>query len=154
MALFKKTLGVRLWTLFKVPMLFLTRPVVCVLDEKRTEVSIKLSYLTKNHFKSMYVGVLVAGADLASGLLAIEVAKNRQEKVLPLFKDLQASFYRRAMGRTVFVCEEGERILQAVDLAIKSGERQNLTVGVRAFCPEISDETVAEFKMTLSLKKA
>jgi len=128
------------------------RPVVHTLDEKRAEISIRLGYFTKNHFKSMYAGVMVAGADLGCGLLAMEIAKKHRGKVLPLFKDLQASFYKRAMGRTMFVCEEGEVISQFVLEAIRSGKRQNITVGVKAFCPDISEELVAEFRMTLSLK--
>ena len=152
MFLFKKTFGVRIWTFFKVPMLFLMRPVVHSLDEKHAEISIRLGYFTKNHFKSMYAGVLVAGADLGCGLLAMEIAKKNRGKILLLFKDIQASFYKRAMGRTLFVCNDGELISQAVLKAIRSGERQNLIVAVKAFCPDISQELVAEFKMILSLK--
>lgn len=154
MTLIKKTIGVRLWTLFKVPMLFFMSPIVKELDHKRASISIGLRYRTKNHFNSMYMGVLVAGADLACGLLALEIIRSREKKLSIIFKDISATFFKRAEARTIFVCDEGKRISQAIDEAIMTAKRQNITVKVSAFCPEkFSDIEVAQFKMTLSVKE-
>ena len=56
----------------------------------------------------MYMGVLVGGADLASGLLAMEISQKNQRNISVIFKDMSASFFKRAEAETVFICNEGE----------------------------------------------
>ena len=155
MSLWKKTLGIRLWSFFKVPMLSLVCPSVKKLDGKTCEILIRLRWLTKNHFNSMYMGVLAAGADAASGLLALEIAKKKGKqggKVNVIFKAISAEFFRRADSHTSFVCEEGDKIEEAVSRVLHTGERQNIPVTVKAYCFKKSREPVAKFRVTLSLK--
>ena len=155
MSLWKKTLGIRIWSFFKVPMLSLVCPTVKKLDDECCEILIRLRWLTKNHFNSMYMGVLVAGADAASGLLALEIAKKKGKqggKVNVIFKAISAEFFRRADSHTSFVCEEGKKIEEAIEKVLQTKERQNLPVIVKAYCFKKSQEPVAEFRVILSLK--
>lgn len=153
MNLFMKTLGLRFWTLGKVPMLFLSSPVIEALEPGRCEISIKLRYLTKNHFNCMYLGALVGGADLASGLLAMEISKEYGGKVGLIFKNLSGNFHKRAEGRTHFICDSGDAIRQGLKEACETGERRNVPVVIKAYCPDLSPDCVADFAMTISLKK-
>ena len=89
---FKDTLYVRLWALFKVPMLFLMRPSVQELSEEKCVIALPFRFLNKNHFRAMYMGVLVGGADLASGLLATRIMQKRKKRCVLAFKDISAVF--------------------------------------------------------------
>jgi hypothetical protein len=102
----------------------------------------------------MYFGVMAAGADLGAGLMAQYLAeKQAGGKIGILFKDFKADFLKRAEGDTRFICEEGEKIRQAIDSALETHERQNIPVRVYATVPSKSgNEPVAEFVLTLSLK--
>ncbi len=76
------------------------------------------------------------------------------EKVSLIFKDFRADFLKRAEGDVHFICTQGAEIASLVDRTIASGEREEMPVQVTATVPSLSgDEPVAEFVLTLSLKK-
>jgi acyl-coenzyme A thioesterase PaaI-like protein len=150
----RDTFYLRAFGLFKVPVLLFVSPSVVELNESRCVVRIPLNRRTKNHLNSMYFAVLAAGADVAGGLMAMRLIQEQGDQVSLVFKDFQAQFLKRAEGDTHFTCEDGVGIRELVQKAIDSGERENMTVHVKATVPsQLGDEPVAEFKLTLSLKK-
>lgn len=151
---YRNTIAVRIWSFFKVPLLYGVRPSVIELNDERVIVSIPLLRRNKNHLNSMYVGALVIGADIAGALLAFKKSLESDEAVSVIFKDFKGEFYLRPEDRTVFVCADGEKITQVVSAAINSGERENATVKVDVTCPnKTGDKLVAQFYLTLSVKK-
>jgi len=152
-ALLKETAFLRLVSL-RIPSLLFLGPKVLQLDEEGCAIEIPLGLRTKNHLGSMYVGVLCAGADLASGLNAAKLIYGRHRKVKLSFKDLKADFLKRADGDVVFRSRDGARVREAVERADASGERVTLPIEVLATVPsKYGDEPVARFTMGLSLKK-
>ena len=143
------------WLLgLKIPSLLFLGPRVLELDERGCAVQIPLDLRTKNHLGSMYVGVLCAGADLASGLNAAKLIYTRHRSVKLAFKDLKAEFLKRADGDVVFRSRDGARVREAVEEADATGERVTLPVEVVATVPKkYGDEPVARFTMGLSLKR-
>ena len=150
---FKNQLFVSSWSFLNVPMIFWVRPKILVLDTQKTEIVIPLRRRTKNHLKSMYFGVLCTGADLAGGILAARLIMESGKNVSLAFKDFKADYKKLALGDVLFRCEEGEMIQGFLDDVLTSNKRQNKTVKVTAFCPDIDpDEVVATFELTLSLR--
>jgi hypothetical protein len=75
-------------------------------------------------------------------------------KVALIFKDFHADFLKRAEGDVRFTCEQGREIRALVRKALASGERESLPVHVTATVPsKLGDEPVAQFTLTLSLKR-
>lgn len=71
-----------------------------------------------------------------------------------VFKDFQANFLKRAEGDVIFTCEDGARLNELVERAIESGQREEAAVRVVATVPDkCGDEPVAEFSLTISLKR-
>ena len=71
-----------------------------------------------------------------------------------IFKDLKASFLKRAEGDTFFICNHISQIDSAVQRVIESNKRVNIEVPVVATVPEkFGSEPVAEFVITLSMKQ-
>ncbi len=101
----------------------------------------------------MYFGVLSVGADVTCGFLAMKLISKNQSRISLIFKNFHANFLKRAEGDVHFICEDGLTIQNLVEVAEQTGERQNLPVNVTATVPAISNEPVAEFILTLSLKK-
>ena len=150
----KETAMLRAFGLLKVPMLFFTAPKVVELTDEKCVVLIPLNRRTRNHVKCMYIGALVAGADCAGGLIAMRMIQNEGNKVNLLFKDFSGSFLKRAEGDVHFTCLQGKEIRELVKKTLASGERENLPVKIAATVPSLfGSEPVAEFTLTLSLKK-
>ena len=100
----------------------------------------------------MYLGALTVGADITAGYFAFHFLKMHNKKISLIFKDFHADFYKRAMGDVEFVCDMGDEIKDLIDRSIESSERLNLPVVVTATVPSVSDEIVAKFTLTLSVK--
>ena len=139
--------------LTQVPLIFYCRPKVVSISDSKLEIKIKLNRRTKNHLNSMYFGVLAVGADVTGGFLAMRYIQASTSKIALIFKDFKAEFLKRAEGDVHFVCEDGIAIQNLVRAAEETGERQSLPVQIIATVPKISDEPVAKFILTLSIKK-
>ncbi|MEE8409329.1 MAG: DUF4442 domain-containing protein [Myxococcota bacterium] len=145
---------VRAFGLTKIPILGFIGPKVVELDDERCVIRIPLNWRTRNHLRVMYIGVLTAGADLAGGLMAMEVIFGLPQRVDLLFKDFKADFVRRAGHDVYFAVEQGAEIRSAVDRTIETGERQNVSVNVTCYCEAPGGrEVVANVVLTLTMKK-
>jgi len=152
--LLKETAFLRLISL-RIPSLLFLGPRVLELDDEGCAVKIPLDFRTKNHLGSVYVGVLCAGADLASGLNAAWLIFRKHRKVKLSFKDLNAQFLKRADGDVVFRSRDGARVREAIEQADATGERVTIPIEVVATVPKkYGEEPVARFTMGLSLKRS
>jgi len=150
----KTTWALRLFALGKIPLIALIRPRLQAIDTERCVVRIPLTWLTRNHLRSMYFGALSIGADVAGGLIVMNLIRARHSRVAFLFKDFRAEFLKRAEGAVVFTCQDGRLLKELVDRAEQSGEREEGTVTVVATVPDkLGDEPVAIFHLTISMKQ-
>ncbi len=134
-------------------MIFACNPKILELSNERVRIRLPLNWYTKNHHGSMYFGALAVGADIAGGLLAMKLIRESKKDIGLIFKDFEGQFSKRPEGAVEFVCEDGALIQELVQKAINSPERQSMPVKIRATVPKISADTVAEFKLTLALKR-
>lgn len=151
--LFKETALLRLIGA-RIPMLLFLGPRVLELDDDRCAILVPLNWRTKNRLiGAMYFGALCAGADCAAGIFALHYMRKQPVAISLVFKDFQAEFLKRAEGDVDFICAQGKEISELVALAAASEERVERLFEVIATVPAISDEPVARFKLTISLKK-
>ena len=136
----------------KIPLLWYCRPNIIELSSEKVEIKIPLKHRTKNHLGSMYFGALSVGADITGGFLAMPPIQKSKRKIILVFKDFNAKFLRRAESDVHFLCKDGQAVSNLVDKAIETGERQNYQLTITATTPKISDEIIAEFALTLSIK--
>ena len=150
------TTMVRLWSLQNVFFLWLMRPKIVELTNDRCIVRVPLNWITRRlDIHAMYLGTLVMGADVAAGLIAFKLVRERGERVNFIFKDLKAEFLKRAEGAVTFTNNDGPLIQELLRRTLASGEREEATVHVVATVPEkLGDEPIAKFELTLSLKKS
>lgn len=145
----RSTVLMRGFGLFKVPLLFACSPRVLELSQNSCRVEIPFRKFIKNHLGSMYFGALAIGADTCVGMLAMDKISESGENVSLVFKDFKANFIKRAIGPTIFICNQGQEVSELLLETIRSGERQHRTILASA---EVNGEVVAEFELTLSLK--
>lgn len=149
----KETLALRLFSVARIPLLFYIRVAVAEIAPERMVVVVPLRRRTRNHLGSMYFAALCAGADCAVGAYAMHYIRQRKKRISMVFKSFHAEFLRRAEGDVHFICEQGRDIAKLVDDAAASGERVEQTFDVVAIVPSLGGEHVAEFRLTLSLKR-
>lgn len=149
-----QTWELRLLGLSQIPLVFFVGPRIIERNANRCVLEVRLNRRTRNHLKSMYFGALAVGAELAAGLLAKFIGDQRPgSHISIIFKDFHADFLKRVEADAQFICEDGAVIREAIDAALKTGERQNVTARVVAVAPRLSGGTpVAQFRLTLSLK--
>lgn len=154
MKVLRATWAIRLFAWTKIPLIALIRPTILQVNSRTCVVRVPLNWLVKNHLRTMYFGALCIGADLAGGLIVMNMIRARRSKVTFLFKDFHADFLKRAEGPVVFTCHDGEKLGKLLMQAEESGEREENTVNVTATVPDkLGDEPVAEFQLTISMKK-
>lgn len=147
------TAKLRLFGLAKIPLIFLTSPKVTHLSSDHATIEVPLNYMTKNHLNSMYFGALAVGADSVVAILAIQIAKGFPDyNIIPVFKNFNADFIKRAEENVLFQCEAGTKVRQMIEKAIATGER--VTEDIEASAYGISDKNspVAKFTLGLSFK--
>lgn len=145
-------LMIRTFSWMRIPLIFWTGATVVAIDDEHCVIRMPFRRRNRNHLNSLYFGVLMVGADLAGGLLALTKTRERGRAVRFAFKDARAEFLKRAEGDTFFRCDDGVVVDRALDETFATGERVNQTVRVVATTPDQSDEPVATFELTLSVK--
>ena len=148
-----QTMYLRYFGWRKIPLLFYVRPVVIAKDHTRVVIKIPLCRKTRNHQGSMYFAALAIGADCSVGLLAVELINQQQKNISFIFRDFNAEFLRRANGDVYFSCGQGREIRELVQMAAAGTERVEMSLNAIATVPAESDEPVARFRLTLSLKR-
>ena len=149
----KANLYLKFFGVTKIPLLWFCRPKIISISNESVEIKIPLKRRTKNHLNSMYFGALSVGADITGGFLAMMCIQESKRKVALIFKDFKANFLKRAEGDVHFICSEGTAISSLVEKTINSGQRESMVVHIHALVPSISDDIVAKFELTLSLKE-
>jgi len=146
-------MGLRLFGFARIPMMYYVKPSVMEISSERVVVRIPLRRKTRNHIGSMYFGALGVGADCAVGALAMHLIKQQTEHISLIFRNFSAEFHLRAEGDVEFRCDQGGEISKLIAQVAESDERGELLVDVIATVPDLSDDPVATFKLTLSMKK-
>jgi hypothetical protein len=149
----KRTAFLRLFSFWKVPLLWWAHPSVVDFTPRRTVIKIPLTRKTKNHLNSMYFGALCMGAELSIAFKAVETIQRKKLKVDFVFKDFHAEFLKRPQGDVHFICEEGLEVEKLIDKCIDSKQRETQEFTAFAIVPDKSrEEKVAKFKLRLSVK--
>lgn len=146
----KNSLQFRFFLLSKLPSAFFSGIHIKSLDEAKCEVSVPYRWFTRNPFKSTYFACLGMAAEMSTGALSMAHVHKRDPSISMLVVKTEAFFYKKATGKTVFVCDEGLRIRETIDQAVLDGEGK--TVAVKTTGLAESGERIAEFLITWSFK--
>lgn len=112
----------------------------------------KVSYhwINKNPFQSIYFAVLAMAAELATGVLVLQKAKQLQIPISTLIKGVQANFVKKAVGKIVFSCNEGAVVDTFFSQAITTKEGVLFDLKVNGY--DEQNDLVAEFVFTWTVK--
>jgi hypothetical protein len=97
-------------------------------SEEACSISVKLGFLNKNPFKSMFWAVQGMAAELSTGLLCIDNIKKSKHHVSMLVVEQKAQFFKKAKGKIIFSCKQGMDIKDIIQKAIATKESQTITL--------------------------
>lgn len=140
----------RLYLLKSLPVAYFSGIKIITCDESRCVTSVPFKWLTQNPFRSTYFASLAMAAELSTGALATLHTHDKKPGVSMLVTGMDARYFKKAVGITIFTCEEGLKIKDAAKQAIESGE--GVTVIAQSLGKNENNELVAEFNFTWSLK--
>ncbi len=148
--LMKHPLKFRMFLLLKLPSAFFCGVRVRDIDEKHCVVTVPYKWLSQNPFRSTYFACLSMAAEMSTGALAMAHVYKRTPPVSMLVVKVESEYFKKATGRTTFVCNDGEAMLNTIEESITSGEGKIFratSIGTNK-----DGETVAEFYITWSFK--
>lgn len=139
----------RMFLFYKLPSAFFSGVRIRLMDERKCVTSVPYKWLTQNPFRSTYFASLAMAAELSTGALAL-AHLYKKKPVSMLVVKLEANYFKKAIGRTYFTCEDGEMFAATIEKAIASGEAQ--TIVAKSIGRNEQQETVAEFSITWSFR--
>ncbi len=148
--LIKHPVKFRMFLFFKLPSAFFSGVRLRDIDAKHIIVSVPYKWFSQNPFKSTYFACLAMAAEMSTGVMGLMQLHKRTPSVSMLVVKLEAAYFKKAVSRTYFVCEDGELIQTAVDETIADGEAR--TVRAKSVGKNKGGEIVAEFYITWSFK--
>lgn len=141
----------RLFLLKSLPAAFFSGIRLESLSKERSRVSIRFSWFSQNPFRSIYFACLGMAAEMSSGILALIHTRHIRPTVSMLVLNMKADFHKKAVGKIIFECNDGDLINKSVAEAIATQTGTTCVTHSKGF-----DETgncVAEFYITWTFKQ-
>ena len=148
--LVKHPVKFRMFLFFKLPAAYISGVRVREIDEKHCITSVPFKWLSQNPFRSTYFACLSMAAELSTGALAMAHLYKSNPAISMLVVKVESEYFKKAIGRTKFLCEDGQLFQKAVEETIATGEA--VTVNAKSVGTDREGATVAVFTITWSLK--
>ena len=140
----------RMFLFWKLPAAFFSGVRIREIDEDRSVVTVPYKWLTQNPFSSTYFASLAMAAELSTGVLGMMHVYKRTPRVSMLITNMEATYFKKATGRTYFTCESGKQVYDTVERSIATREPKSITV--KSAGTNKNGELIAEFLFTWSFK--
>ncbi len=141
----------RQFLLTKLPAAFFAGLKIKAIDETKAVVDVQYKWFNKNPFRSIYFAVLTMAAEMSIGILCMGNIYKRKPAISMLVVEQKGVFHKKAIGKIVFVCEDGGKISASVEEAVTSGNAVAITCYSKGI--NSNKEMVAEFWITWSFKQ-
>jgi hypothetical protein len=148
--LMKHPVKFRSFLLMKLPSAFFSGVRVREINETRCEVTVPYKWFSKNPFRSTYFACLSMAAEMSTGALSMLHVYKRKPAISMLVIKVESEYFKKAVDKTTFVCEDGEKIRGTIEESVSSGDAR--TIRVRSVGRNKANEVVAEFFITWSYK--
>jgi Domain of unknown function (DUF4442) len=139
-----------LYLFYKLPAAFFSGVKVKEITEEKCITYVSLKWLTQNPFRSIYFASLAMAAEMSTGMLALSNTYEHTPTVSMLVIKMEASYFKKAVEKIYFTCEQGKEITAIINDSIETGESKSIIA--KSAGKNIAGELVAEFLFTWSFK--
>ena len=148
--LVKHPLKFRFFLLSRLPAAYFSGVRVRSLDEKTCVATVPYKWFSRNPFRSTYFACLSMAAEMSTGALSMAHVYKRKPPVSMLVVKVESAYFKKATGRAIFTCADGDLIGQAINESIATGEPR--TVRAYSVGKNSAGDILAEFYITWSFK--
>ena len=134
----------------KLPSAYLSGIRLTKISDSQASASVKHRWINQNPFRSLYWATQGMAAELATGILVMKKIDDSGQKISMLVVKQEGEFFKKATGRIIFNCDQGQIIDQTLKDAIATGEGQLMVLKSAGYDEE--NEMVSEFGFTWSIK--
>ncbi len=119
-------------------------------ETNKVSTRVKLGFFNKNPFKSMFWAVQGMAAEFSSGLMANAKIAQSGEDISMLVLGMQSTYLKKAVGKIIFTCEDGEKIDAAIKEAIET--KKGISLNVTSIGIDETGDIVSEFQFVWTFK--
>jgi acyl-coenzyme A thioesterase PaaI-like protein len=148
--LMKHPVKFRMFLFTKLPSAYFAGVRIRDMNENTCQVTVPYKWFSQNPFRSTYFACLAMAAEMSTGVLALAHLHKRKPTVSMLVVKLEATYFKKAVGRTKFTCEEGGAMRTAIEKAVATGEGESFTATSTGTSE--TGEVIAKFLITWSFK--
>lgn len=142
--------SLNIFLMFKLPSAFISGIRVTSISDQQATAKVHHKWINQNPFKSLYWAVQGMASELVTGILVMKRIDESGKSISMLVINQSGTFTKKATGRINFICNDGDRVKQAIDQTIETGEGQNLIMMAEGFNED--NESVSKFEYEWSLK--
>ena len=138
------------WMLFKLPAAWLTGVRISSISDTKCEVKVRFKWINQNPYRSMFWAVQGMAAELTTGMLLTKSIQESNTNISMLLVGNKSNFYKKAVGKIKFFCDEGEAAKELINLT-----KKNIThkAWLKAKGFDETGDMVSEFDFEWSCKK-
>ena len=136
---------------FNLPSAYWSGVRVKSIDDKTCLVKVRHNWFNKNPYKSIFWAVQGMSAELSTGLLLNQEIRNRKIKVSMLVISNSSKFFKKAVGKIIFKCNQGHEVKKIFDKLDKDKPTNKIILFSNGI-DEVGD-IVSEFKFEWSIKR-
>ncbi len=137
--------------MLKLPAAYFTGVRAREISETHCITTVKHRWINQNPFKSMFWAVQGMAAELSTGALVMSCIRQSNAKVSMLVANNKATFSKKAKGRITFLCEDGQKIKEAIDQTVATGE--GVTCWMKSIGKDKEGNVVSEFEFEWTVKR-
>ena len=136
--------------LFKLPAAWLTGVRILSISDAKCEVKVRFKWINQNPYRSMFWAVQGMAAELTTGMLLTKSIQESNTNISMLLVGNKSNFYKKAVGKIKFICDQGETAKELIDLT-----KKNIThkAWLKAKGFDETGDMVSEFDFEWSCKK-
>ncbi|MBL7763825.1 MAG: DUF4442 domain-containing protein [Chitinophagaceae bacterium] len=148
--LMKHPVKFRLFLFAKLPSAYFAGVRLRQITEENCKVSVPFKWFSQNPFRSTYFACLSMAAEMSTGALSMAYVYKLQPAVSMLVVKTEAEYFKKAIGRTTFTCNDGMAIKETIQKAIVTTEGQTFKATSEGM--NEAGELIARFFITWSFK--
>ena len=141
---------INLFMLYKLPAAYFCGVRVVSISDTEAVVKVKHRWINQNPFKSLYWAVQGMASEFANGILVMQEIKKSNRKISMLVTHQKGRFTKKATGKILFKCNDGNLVKETIEKSIATGEGQIIHLKTDGY--DATGELVSQFVYEWSIK--
>lgn len=137
---------------FKLPAAYLTGVRLQSIEGNKAIVRVRHRWINQNPFKSLFWAVQGIASELSTGVLVMREIAASGKKISMLVTNMSGSFTKKATGKILFVCKDGDKIKEAIQKSIETGEGQSFLMVSEGLNEEGISVSKFEYQWSIKVK--